>query len=307
MTRMLVELRVANLGIVDELTLLVAPDLTAITGETGAGKTLLVEAVELLLGARADASLVREGAPEARVEGRFLDAGGNERVLARVVPADGRARAYVDGRLATAGELAATGATLVDLHGQNSHQSLLAPAVQRAALDRFAGAPAAEALHDLRAARADARAALDELAGLGGDERARARELDLLRFQIEEIEHAAIEDPAEDVALEAEEALLRDAAAHRSALAGAYDALEGRGYDAVGVAAAALADRHPFADLSARLRSVLAELADIESELRLAAERVPDDPERLEAIRARRQLLRELQRKYGDTLGDVAT
>jgi DNA repair protein RecN (Recombination protein N) len=304
---MLVELHVANLGIVDELTLLVAPGLTAITGETGAGKTLLVEAVELLLGARADASLVREGALEARVEGRFVDADGNERVLARVVPADGRARAYVDGRLATAAELAATGATLVDLHGQNSHQSLLAPAVQRAALDRFAGAPAAQALHDLRAARADAHAAVDELAALGGDERSRARELDLLRFQIEEIEQAAIEDPAEDVALEAEEALLRDAAAHRTALAEAYDALEGRGYDAVGVAAAALADRHPFADLSARLRSVLAELADIESELRLAAERVPDDPERLEAIRARRQLLRELQRKYGDTLADVAS
>jgi DNA repair protein RecN (Recombination protein N) len=303
---MLVELHVANLGIVDELTLLVAPGLTAITGETGAGKTLLVEAVELLLGARADASLVREGAPEARVEGRFVDADGNERVLARVVPADGRARAYVDGRLATAAELAAAGATLVDLHGQNSHQSLLAPAVQRAALDRFAGTPAADALQELRAARAEARAAFDELAALGGDERARARELDLLRFQIDEIEQAAIDDPAEDVSLEAEEALLRDAAAHRSALAAAYDALEGRGYDAVGVAAAALADRSPFADLSARLRSVLAELADIESELRLAAERVPDDPERLEAIRARRQLLRELQRKYGDTLGDVA-
>jgi DNA repair protein RecN (Recombination protein N) len=302
---MLVELHVANLGIVDELTLLVAPGLTAITGETGAGKTLLVEAVELLLGARADASLVREGAAEARVEGRFVDADGGERVLARVVPADGRARAYVDGRMATAGELAAVGATLVDLHGQNSHQSLLAPVVQRAALDRFAGAPAADALADLRAARAEARAAIDELGGLGGDARARARELDLLRFQIEEIDLAALEDPAEEVALEAEEALLRDAAAHRAALAAAYDALEGRGHDAVGAAAGALADRQPFADLSARLRSVLAELADVESELRLAAERVRDDPERLEAIRARRQLLRELQRKYGDTLPEV--
>ncbi|HZP30471.1 MAG TPA: DNA repair protein RecN [Acidimicrobiia bacterium] len=302
---MLVELHVANLGIVDDLTLLVAPGLTAITGETGAGKTLLVEAVELLLGARADASLVREGAPEARVEGRFVDDDGGERVLARVVPADGRARAYVDGRLATAGELAAVGATLVDLHGQNSHQSLLAPAVQRAALDRFAGTPAAQALHELRTARDDARAATAELASLGGDARARARELDLLRFQIDEIEQAVIDDPAEDVTLEAEEALLRDAAGHRAALAAAYDALENRGYDAVGVAASALADRHPFDDLSARLRSVLAELADIESELRLAAERVPDDPERLEAIRSRRQLLRELQRKYGDTLAEV--
>ena len=206
---MLVELRVANLGIVDDLTLLVGTGLTAITGETGAGKTLLVEAVELLLGARADASLVREGATEARVEGRFVDADGQERVLARVLPADGRARAYVDGRLATAAELAAVGATLVDLHGQNAHQSLLAPAVQRAALDRFAGAPAARRPRRPARGRAPTRAPRSlELDSLGGDARARARELDLLRFQIGEIEQAGLDDPGEDVALEAEEALL---------------------------------------------------------------------------------------------------
>jgi DNA repair protein RecN (Recombination protein N) len=304
-TGVLVELRVTNLGIVEDLTLLLGPGLTAITGETGAGKTLLVEAVELLLGARADASLVRDGATEARVEGRFVDADGNEAVLARVLPADGRARAYLDGRLATVTELAAVGATLVDLHGQNSHQSLLAPAVQRAALDRFAGAPALDALRDLRAARADTRAVVAELDALGGDTRARARELDLLRFQISEIDGAGVDDPGEDVALEAEEALLRDSAAHREAVAAAYDALEGRGHDAVGAAARLLAQRRPFADLAARLDSVLAELADLESELRIAAERIPDDPERLEAVRARRQQLRELQRKYGDTLTDV--
>ena len=136
---MLVELRVADLGIVDEITLAVESGLTAITGETGAGKTLLVEALELLLGSRADAALVRDGATEARVEGRFVTADGDEHVLARVLPADGRSRAYIDGRLATAGELAELGGVLVDLHGQHAHQSLLAPAVQRAALDRYAG------------------------------------------------------------------------------------------------------------------------------------------------------------------------
>ncbi len=302
---MLVELHVANLGIVEDLTLLLTEGLTAITGETGAGKTLLVEAVELLLGARADASLVRDGTSEARVEGRFVDADGTEKVLARVLPADGRARAYVDGQLATVGELATVGATLVDLHGQNSHQSLLAPVVQRAALDRFAGAPALDALDDLRRARAEARGVVTELDALGGDTRARARELDLLRFQVDEIERAGLDDAAEDVALEAEETLLRDSAAHRDALAAAYEALEGRGHDAVGAAAGLLADRRPFADLAARLQSVLAELADLESELRLAGERIPDDPERLEAVRTRRQQLRELQRKYGDTLAEV--
>ena len=106
---MLHELHVTDLGIVDDLTLLLGPGLTAITGETGAGKTLLVEALDLLLGGRADTSLVRRGAAEARVEGRFEASDGTERVLARVLPADGRSRAYVDGRLATVAELVAAG------------------------------------------------------------------------------------------------------------------------------------------------------------------------------------------------------
>ena len=146
------ELHVTDLGIVDDLTVLLGPGLTAITGETGAGKTLLIEAVDLLLGGRSDASLDRRGADEARVEGRFETADG-ELILTRVIPTDGRTRAYVDGRLATVGELAEVGARLVDLHGQHAHQSLLAPAVQRRALDRFAGAPALDAGEELRAAR----------------------------------------------------------------------------------------------------------------------------------------------------------
>src|SRR3954462_870343 len=119
--------------------------MTVLTGEAGPGKTMLVEALELLVGGRADPLLVRPGAEAAEVEGRFeLD--GEEVVLARVIPADGRSRAYVDGRMgpagggrrATAGALAEPGARLVDLHGQHDHQSLLAAAVQREALDRFA-------------------------------------------------------------------------------------------------------------------------------------------------------------------------
>ena len=173
---MLTELHVADLGIVSDLTLVLGRGLTAITGETGAGKTLLVEAVEHLVGGRADTTLVRDGAAEARVEGRFVDGEtGDEVVLARVVPLDGRSRAYVDGRLATVGELAEVGTRLVDLHGQHAHQSLLAPAVQRAVLDRFIGPPATDALAADRAARAEMRRIDAELAGLGGDDRARAR------------------------------------------------------------------------------------------------------------------------------------
>src|SRR6478609_1190943 len=169
---MLSELRVENLGIIAELQVTLGAGLTVITGETGAGKTLIVDAVELLGGGRADPQLVREGAAEARVEGRFED-GDDEIVLARVIPAVGRSRGYINGRLATASELAESGRRLVDLHGQHAHQSLLAPVEQRALLDRFVGEKAAAALATLRAAREEARRITDELGALGGDGRAR--------------------------------------------------------------------------------------------------------------------------------------
>src|SRR5919106_961218 len=303
---MLTELHVADLGIVADLTLVVGSGLTAITGETGAGKTLLVEALELLVGGRADAGLIRDGASEARVEGRFVDRDtGMETVLARAIPSEGRSRAYVDGRLATVGELTEIGARFVDLHGQHAHQSLLAQSVQRAALDRFAGPAATDPLGEHRTACADLRRIDADLAALGGDERSRARELDLLRFQIGEIDAAGLHDDGEDVALEAEEALHADAIAHREALAAAYGAVEGPAVDAVGAAAAALAGRRPFGEQAERLRAAQAELAELGRELRVARDAVEDDPERLEAIRARRQLLRELTRKYGETLADV--
>jgi DNA repair protein RecN (Recombination protein N) len=304
---MLAELHVVDLGIVADLDLLFGPGLTAITGETGAGKTLIVEALELLVGGRADATLVRDGADEARVEGRFVHAEtGDEVVVARVVPRDGRSRAYIDGRLATAAELAELGTRLVDLHGQHAHQSLLDPAVQRAALDRFAGAPATDALADYRTARAAVRAVDEELDALGGDAKARAREIDLLRFQVEEITQAELDDPAEDLALEAEEVLLADAADHRDALARAHAALEGPALDALGDAVGALDGRAPFAEIDERLRAAQTEVADLQRELRLASERVVDDPERLDVVRRRRQLLRDLGRKYGDSLAEVA-
>ncbi|MFI5053152.1 MAG: DNA repair protein RecN [Acidimicrobiia bacterium] len=303
---MLVELHVVDLGIVADLDLLLGAGLTAITGETGAGKTLLVDAVELLVGGRADAAIVRDGAAAARVEGRFLDPeSGAETVLARVIPREGRSRAYVDGRLATAAELAELGAALVDLHGQHGHQSLLDPAVQRAALDRFAGAPALDALAAYREARAGVRAVEVEFDALGGDTRARAREIDLLRFQVEEIGAAHLDDPNESEALEAEELLLADAVGHREALTLAYDALQGAALDAVGTAVSALEGRAALAALAARVRGAQAEIADIEQELRHESERVEDDPARVDAVRLRRQQLHELGRKYGSTLGEV--
>jgi DNA repair protein RecN (Recombination protein N) len=321
----ILELAVRDLGVIAELRLVFGPGMTALTGETGAGKTLVVDAIELLVGGRADPVLVRTGAAEAWVEGRFVRPGGarsdgdgdvggdagDEIVLARAIPRSGRSRAYINGRLATAGELGAVGAELVDLHGQHAHQSLLHVAAQREALDRFGRVD----LGPLLAARGAIRAVLDELARMGGDERARARELDLLRYQVADIDAAAIAGPDEDAALERLEDELADAAAHREAASGAVMLLSGEGAgdvsgstgaaDALGSALALLAGRAPFDDAEARLRALAAELSDVAGELRAAGEAIDEDPERLAQVRARRQLLHDLRRKYGETLADV--
>lgn len=306
---MLTELRVENLGIIEELSVTLGAGLTAITGETGAGKTLLVEALDLLLGGRADPTLVRDGANEARVEGRFVIAESGrdecEVILARVVPASGRSRAYVDGRLATVGELAEHGRALVDLHGQHEQQSLLIPHEQRALLDAFIGEPAARAARKVAAARAELRAIDDDLDTLGGDDRTREREIDLLRFELDEIEQAELKAPDEAETLAEHEDALANAAARRAGLEAAQRALDGPATDAVGDAMAALGDHGWFATLDARLAALQAELADLVHETRVAAEAVVDDPERLAELRARRQRLRELCRKYGPTIAEV--
>lgn len=299
---MLAELAVENLGVIDRLQLVLGPGMTALTGETGAGKTLLVEAVELLVGGRADPVLVGPAGDEAVVEGRFVR-GDDEVVLRRVVPVDGRSRAYLDGRLATAGALAEAGRLLVDLHGQHAHQSLLAASSQRAALDRFGAVD----LTPLQAARDELREVEAALAAIGGDDRARARELDLLRFQVDEIDAAAIAGPDEDEALEAEGDRLADAVAHREAAEAAAELLSGEGgaRDGLAAAQARLADRSPFAEAASRLVGLQADLEDVAAGLRAAGEAIEPDPERLAAVRERRHRLRELRRKYGDTLAEV--
>jgi DNA repair protein RecN (Recombination protein N) len=299
---MLVELVVRDLGVIADLRLLLGPGLTALTGETGAGKTMLVEALELLVGGRADAALVRPGREEASIEGRFV-IDDDEVVLARVVPAVGRSRAYVNGRLAPASALAEWGERLVDLHGQHEHQSLLSPGVQRDALDAFGEID----LEPLLAKRRELHQVEAQLAELGGDERSRARELDLVRFQVQELTAAALDDADEDDQLSNEEDELAHAQAHREAAATAVDALTGEAgaLDALGSAVSALADRGPFGATEARLRAVTAELTDAASELRAIGERIDDDPERLEQVRDRRHLLFDLRRKYGESLADV--
>ncbi len=301
---MLSELRVRELGVIQDLTLVLGPGMTAVTGETGAGKTLVVEAIELLVGGRAEGIRVRGGSSEATVEGRFIVADGGELVLSRVVPAEGRSRAYLDGRMAGASALAEVSEALVDLHGQHSHQSLLSASAQREALDSFARAD-----HRPRAAaQARLRELVAALASVGGDAGGRAREAELLSFQLSELGAARVVGAAEDEDLASEEERLARAAAHREAAARAYEGLAGEDQvlDRLGSVVAATAGHPPLDGLHGRLRGLEAELADVARDAREAAESLQDDPARLAQVVSRRALLHDLCRKYARTGGGLA-
>ena len=263
---------------IEELSLVFAPGMTAVTGETGAGKTLVVTAIELLVGGKAETSMVRPGADEAVVEGRF-DLGDRDCIVRRVLPAKGRSRGYIDGSLATIAELSEVGSRLVDLHGQHDHQSLLTSSVQRQALDRFGGVD----LQPLRVARQRVIDLEAQRSSLGGDPRDRAREIDLLRFQVEELVAAALDDPNEDANLRSQAELLADAGGYREAAILALDALssDGGATDAIGRAVAGLGDRTLFAAVVVRLRDAQAEIDDLARELRSTAEGIESDPENL--------------------------
>jgi DNA repair protein RecN (Recombination protein N) len=301
---MLTELHIRNLGVIDSVTLQFGKGFTAFTGETGAGKTMIIEAINLLVGGRAEAGMVRHGCDEARVDGRFVDpVSDDEVILSRVIPADGRSRAYIDGAPATVGGLAEVGARLVDLHGQHAHQSLLGERAQRAALDTFGDID----LSDVASAKAELAEIDTALSALGGDEQSRNREIDLLRFQVREIDEAEIASPDEDEQLRREEDVLGDVTANREALSTVYALLgdEGAAGDLVGKAVAAVATRAVAESLADRLVALSAEVRDLAAEARGLSENLEDDPERLAEIGERRRLLRDLCRKYGPNLGDV--
>lgn len=300
---MLHELAVRNLGVIEEASVLLSSGLTALTGETGAGKTLVTTAIGLLLGGRADPSLVRPGSDEAVVEGRFVDDSGDEIVVKRVVPATGRSRAYLNGGLATLSAVAEATEGIVELHGQHGQQSLLRGSARRLALDEFGGHDTAT-LAQIRTALRQALADLDDL---GGDEIARAREVELLQFQIDEIETVGVASADEDDELAALEAILGDATGHSEAADRAVELLstDGPVDEALGKALAALDDRTPFAAPSDQLLAIQSDLADVVASLRGVSDSIDHDPERLQEIQRRREALTGLRRKYGPDLAAV--
>ncbi len=302
---MLTDLVVRNIALIDELALQFDGGMTVLTGETGAGKTLLTQAVALLAGGRADPGLVRVGASEAEVEGRFIGNDGGELVVRRVVSRDGRGRAYLDGRLATVRALQHSVAGRVDICGQHNHQALLRPAMRLSALDRFAGTDTAPLLE----ARRLCAELTKRLEALGGDEQARARQLDVLEHQVATLDAADLTDPDEETRLEAIERLLSEAEETREAAAGAAYLLgvDGPGGEALGEALGRIAKFEPLAEWSGGLGRLIEELGELAAGLRNLAEEIVADPDRLAEVTERRSLLADLRRRYGSTLAEVMT
>ncbi|NTU71109.1 MAG: DNA repair protein RecN [Coriobacteriia bacterium] len=306
---MLDELHVRDLALIREAWLEFGPGMTVLSGETGAGKTALLGALKLLLGERADSGAVRDGAPEATVEGRFR-AGERELIARRRVSADGRSRCTLDDEMATVGALAERIGPLVDLHGQHEHQALLSPATHVGYLDRRAGESARVALEEYRTAREAHRAAItsrDELAVRMAEA---AKNADYLRFVAEEIGRVD-PVPGEDAALEARLPALQHGERLAEAAGEATRILraDGGALDSVARAQATLLKTvgvDPALDaLAARLGEVSALTDDVSAELRSYRDGIEHDADALDRVLARLSALSGLTRKYGPTLDDV--
>ncbi|MEU3875210.1 MULTISPECIES: DNA repair protein RecN [Streptomyces] len=326
------EMRIRSLGVIDDAVVELAPGFTAVTGETGAGKTMVVTSLGLLLGGRADPALVRVGAKAAVVEGRLAVAGGSvvavraeeagaelddgTLLVSRTLSAEGRSRAHLGGRSVPVGLLGELADDLVAVHGQTDQQGLLRPARQRQALDRYAGDAVAVPLAKYADAYRRLRAVSAELGEITERARERAQEADLLRFGLEEI--AAVEPrPGEDAELAAEAERLGHAESLASAASAAHAALVGDPEDPEGIDATTLvAGAHraleavrshdpALAALADRLGEVGILLADVSGELAGYASDLDADPRRLAAVEERRAALTHLTRKYGEDVGQV--
>ncbi|MGI8460281.1 MAG: DNA repair protein RecN [Solirubrobacterales bacterium] len=330
---MLHELRIENLLLIERAELRFGEGLNAITGETGAGKTVLAHSLDLLMGGRARAQIVRPGAEEAYVEGVFaipaglfddpelaelaerMPEGAEEIVLGRRVGASGRTSAFVGGRSASASDLRALGARLIAFYGQHEHRKLTLAAAQAEILDGLGGAEQLERRDLYRAAHAEIAALTRRLEELRERDGALERDLDLLRYELDEIEKAA-PDPDEQADLDAERERLRHADGLRTGAATALAAISGTGEDAeASVAALVAAADGALAPLNGvdrgldavagRLRAVAIEAGDLGAELRSYVEGLDADPARLEQVEERLETLDRLRRKHGGTVEAV--
>lgn len=326
---MIEEIRIGSLGVIDSSVLELGPGLTVITGETGAGKTMVVTALGLLLGGRADSGAVRRGAKQARVEGvvrveglaGFVEAvdevGGEVEdgivVLARTVASEGRSRAFVGGATVPVARLTEVAEPLVAVHGQSDQHRLLLPKAQRDTLDRFGGDAVAKLLATYTKVYRALESTTRELAEVTASARERAREADLLRFGLGEVEEVSPE-PGEDDALAAEESRLGFADTLRTAAESAREALSSEvgSPDALGTTSAArgflesVREHDPeAASLADRLAEVTYLVSDVAADVASYASGLDTDPARLAAVSERRAALTALTRKYGDSIDEV--
>ena len=311
---MIDELHVSNVALIREASIQPAAGLTVLTGETGAGKTALLSSIKLLVGERADAGMVREGADGLAVEGRLFmrddSADPDGLVVRRRVSADGRGRVELDGRMASVRELAERVGATVDLCGQHEHQRLLAVAVHGEMLDAWIGAPAATALAAYQEALDAATAAAAELERVRELGRATGEKLEEATFVLRRIDEV---DPREGELEELEAQLPRveHGEALMSAAEGAREALSGEGAatDALSEAVRTLRDASRYdAGLGAwakTLESALIDVEDVASELRDYADSVDFDPAELERAQERMARLQGLMRTYGPRMVDV--
>jgi DNA repair protein RecN (Recombination protein N) len=329
---MLRELRIENLLLIERAELRLGEGLNAITGETGAGKTVLAHSLDLLMGGKARTQIVRPGAPEAWVEGVFdlpeglleepelaelaerLPEGAEEVVLGRRVSAGGRTSAFVAGRAATAADLKLLGGRLLAFFGQHEHRRLTISSTQLEILDGFAGPEHLELRRDYREVHRECGRLAAELAELREREGSRERDLDLYRYELSEIE-AVAPVPEERAEIAAERERLRHAEGLREAATIAHAGLAGADEDGGGAAAAlaqAEASLHGAAGLdpgldriAERVSALAVELGDVASELRDYAEGVEADPEALLAIEQRLEAIDRLERKHGGSVESV--
>jgi DNA repair protein RecN (Recombination protein N) len=329
---MLEELRIVSLGVIDDAVLEFGPGLNVVTGETGAGKTMVVSALQLLLGERADSGAVRRGADRARVEGRVLlrddaetagrvdelggELDGDVLILARSIGAEGRSRASVGGAAVPAGTLASVSDGLVVVHGQSDQQRLLRADRQRGLLDAFGADDVAQASRRYQEAFDALSRVNREIADVTDNRRARAQEADLLRFGVAEVE-SVDPQPGEDTALRDEESRLahvdglrRAADEARLALSGDETAPEGADALALVAAARKAVDTESvhdpgLAELADRLASASYVLADVAADLSSYAASLDVDPARLAWVQERRAAFSGLTRKYGETVDEV--
>jgi DNA repair protein RecN (Recombination protein N) len=322
---MLIELRIRDYAVIERLSVGLAPGLNVLTGETGAGKSIIVGALSLLLGGRASSDVVRGTAARAEVEGVFdiaanpplqqlLAAHGVEPeegllILRREVSAAGRSRAWINGVAATVALLAEVGEHLVDVHGQHEHQSLLQPRQQRALLDAWADAT--EIAREVGQQHARLRDARAQRAQHEARVRATEQRADFLRFQLQEIERAKLR-PGEEEELETEARRLE----HSGELAALAESLHGELYAGERSMAARLADVRRTLEQISRIDPALAQwrevvenalfgLEELGREMGGYASGIEHDPGRLDEIRRRQDVLFRLRRKYGPDIADV--